>query len=415
MFFHPTIFPLHSEQLILPKNKTMSPRPQPHPYSPLIETAEYWTSRQRQASALHEISYRACFKPQLPAYFILRHTAPGDLVYDPFAGRGTTALEAALLGRRIASNDINPLSRILTEPRLELPTLAAIRARLDAITPILAATDARPITPDIDLTMFYEPRTLQHLLALRAYLHERRATRTEDAVDRWLRMVATNRLTGHSPGFFSVYTLPPNQATSQKRQIEINRQRNQTPPYRDILKLIWKKTTQLHSDLTPDQIANLRAAARDAQYLTAPAAATPQLAANTVALTVASPPFLDTVQYADDNWLRCWFNHIDTAAVAKRITITRKLETWDAFIRAVFVELHRVTRPGGHVAFEVGEIRKGAIRLEETAAPAAEAAGFECKKILINEQPFTKTSNIWGVDNNARGTNTNRILLLRKP
>ncbi len=28
--------------------------------------AEFWTSRQRQAHSLHELSYRACFKPQLP-------------------------------------------------------------------------------------------------------------------------------------------------------------------------------------------------------------------------------------------------------------------------------------------------------------------------------------------------------------
>ena len=28
---------------------------------------------------------------------------------------------------------------------------------------------------------------------------------------------------------------------------------------------------------------------------------------------------------------------------------------------------------------------------------------------------FTKTSNIWGVGNMSRGTNTNRIVLLRKP
>ena len=34
---------------------------------------ELWTSRQRQASPIHEISYRACFKPQLPA---LLHRAP---------------------------------------------------------------------------------------------------------------------------------------------------------------------------------------------------------------------------------------------------------------------------------------------------------------------------------------------------
>ena len=50
---------------------------------------EYWTARQRQSHALHEVSYRACFKPQLPAFFIDRLTAPGDRVYDPFMGRGT--------------------------------------------------------------------------------------------------------------------------------------------------------------------------------------------------------------------------------------------------------------------------------------------------------------------------------------
>lgn len=389
--------------------------PADHPYAHLLDIGEFWTAGQRQAANIHEVSYRACFKPQLPAYFITRHTKPGDLVYDPFGGRGTTAVEAALLGRRVASNDVNPLSRIFTEPRLEFPPPDAISERLATLAPRLAGTDTHPLAPDIDLSMFYEARTLQHLLALRAYLHERRATGAEDSVDHWLRMVATNRLTGHSPGFFSVYTLPPNQATSPKRQIEINRKRNQTPPYRDVLKIIEKKSSQLQKELTAQQVANLRTAARDAQFFETPAASTPALAAGSVALTVTSPPFLNIVQYADDNWLRCWFNRIDTAAVAQRITMARKLESWAVFVRDVFSELHRVTRPGGHVAFEVGEVNKGKIRLEETVVPAAEAAGFVCKKILINTQIFTKTANIWGVGNNASGTNTNRIVLVQKP
>jgi hypothetical protein len=53
---------------------------------------EFWTARQRQAHRLHEISYRACFKPQLPAFFIERLTEAGGRVYDPFMGRGTTPL-----------------------------------------------------------------------------------------------------------------------------------------------------------------------------------------------------------------------------------------------------------------------------------------------------------------------------------
>jgi hypothetical protein len=34
--------------------------------------------------------------------------------------------------------------------------------------------------------------------------------------------------------------------------------------------------------------------------------------------------------------------------------------------------------------------------------------------VLINDQQFTKTANCWGVDNMAKGTNTNRIVLFRR-
>src|SRR5258706_15475224 len=44
---------------------------------------EFWTAKQRQAHSLQEISYRACFKPQLPRFFIERLTQRGEIVYDP--------------------------------------------------------------------------------------------------------------------------------------------------------------------------------------------------------------------------------------------------------------------------------------------------------------------------------------------
>ena len=74
---------------------------------------EFWTAKQRQANSIHEISYRACYKPQLPRFFIDIFTKEGEVVYDPFAGRGTTLIEAALMHRKVVSNDINPLSRLV--------------------------------------------------------------------------------------------------------------------------------------------------------------------------------------------------------------------------------------------------------------------------------------------------------------
>ena len=158
----------------------------------------------------------------------------------------------------------------------------------------------------------------------------------------------------------------------------------------------------------------LRRAATDALLLTGDARASSGLDDDSIQLTVTSPPFLDVVQYARDNWLRCWFNGFDAEAVSDGITMSRTVEEWETEMAAVFRELHRVARPGGWVAFEVGEVRRGTVRLDEIIAPIGARAGFECEAILINAQRFTKTANIWGVKNNHLGTNSNRIVLFRK-
>jgi DNA methylase len=368
---------------------------------------EFWTSRQRAAHSLHEISYRACFKPQLPRFFVERLTPPGARVYDPFSGRGTTALEAALLGRVPVACDVNPLSRILLEPRLDPPSMPEIIARLREIP----WSDSGTLRED--LLVFYHPETLGHITALRNYLMAREASARTDRVDRWLRMVAVNRLTGHSPGFFSVYTLPPNQAVSVESQAKINAQRGQTPLKRDVARLIVRKSKALLSDVddTVRQVLNRGVAA--ARLLTAPAARTSAIPPDSIDLVVTSPPFLDVVNYAADNWLRCWFCGIDPGTV--EITIAKRREAWHDAMRDVFVELFRVLRPGGFVAFEVGEVHAGTLKLEEVVIPAAMAGGFEPGLVLVNSQQFTKTANCWGVTNNTRGTNTNRIVLLQKP
>jgi hypothetical protein len=370
-------------------------------------SAEFWTSRQRQAANLHEISYRACYKPQLPRHFIERLTLPGERVYDPFSGRGTTALEAALMGRRVAANDLNPLSRMLAEPRLTPPEPADVARRLADI-PRTSGSD------DLDLGMFFHTDTEAEIRGLRSWCLDRAASGELDTVDAWIRMVATNRLTGHSPGFFSVYTLPPNQAVSAGKQRQINEKRNQVPPYRDTHTLILKKTRQLLAGLDPQSLRNLAEAARDAHFLTGDARTTPALEDQSVALTVTSPPFLDVVDYVGDNWLRCWFNGLDAEAIGRGLSTHRTVEAWSQAMGEVFAELHRVTRPGGFVAFEVGEVRGGKLKLDEVALPLGLAAGFRAHGVLVNTQTFTKTAHIWGVDNNGKGTNSNRIVLFEK-
>lgn len=369
---------------------------------------EFWTSKQRQVSSLHEISYRACFKAQLPRFFIEFLSQENDVVYDPFSGRGTTVLEAGLMGRRIIANDINPLSEILCKPRFFLPDLDELHKRLDSI----------PINPragaEIDLSMFYHPKTEAEIVSLKKYLLRRKKSGKEDHLDRWIRMVATNRLTGHSKGFFSVYTLPPNQAASQKSQQKINKKLKQKPSYRDTRAIILQKTRALLRNVTERQLHNLHQIRKYARFINEDAQYTKKIKSDSVHLTVTSPHFLDTINYSADNWLRCWFNAIDDKAVAQSIRASRNIGQWSAMMAGVFTQLFRITKSGGWVAFEVGEVRNGMIKLEELVAPLGMEAGFQCVGIIINEQTFTKTSNIWGIHNNSRGTNSNRIALFYK-
>lgn len=368
---------------------------------------EFWTSRQRAAHSIHEISYRACFKPQLPRFFIERLTLPGDVVYDPFMGRGTTLVESALLARKPTGCDINPLSKVLIEPRLQPPSVDAVRERLSRIDWGLNAE-----FPE-ELLTFYHPDTLREICALKTYLIQRSESGLLDGIDKWIRMVAVNRLTGHSPGFFSVYTLPPNQAVSVVAQRKINAARDQVPPRRSVPKLIFGKSRSLLADCDEASTRALMSVAGRSRLITGPASATPDIESASVDLVVTSPPFLDVVDYAGDNWLRCWFCGIDPADV--NLTVPKKIDDWRQAMTAVFSELARVLKPAGHVAFEVGEVRGGRVRLEEHVIPCGMQAGLDPCLVLINSQEFTKTAACWGVDNNRKGTNTNRIVLFRKP
>jgi hypothetical protein len=84
----------------------------------------------------------------LPRYFIEQFSAPGDVVLDPFSGRGTTALEACLAGRVGLGVDLNPLAALLTDVKVAPPAYEQTILRLAELersyVPARWATARRP-------------------------------------------------------------------------------------------------------------------------------------------------------------------------------------------------------------------------------------------------------------------------------
>ena len=64
-----------------------------------IYTDSLWLVSRRDGSGAHTAGYWGNFIPQIPHQMMRRYTRPGDWVIDPFAGSGTTLIEARRLGR----------------------------------------------------------------------------------------------------------------------------------------------------------------------------------------------------------------------------------------------------------------------------------------------------------------------------
>ncbi len=370
---------------------------------------EFWTSKQRQMNSLHySNSYRGCYKPELPEYFISRYTKEGDVVADPFGGRGTTILQAALMNRIGISNDVNPLSEILAYPKVNPVTIEEIAQRLEEID----LTKKVDLSKEEDMSMFYHKDTFRELINLRNYLKTHR-----DDVDRFIEMTAISRLHGHSNGFFSTYSFPQF-SVPKSSQIKINHTRGLEPEYRDIKSRILKKAK---TTLKSGGVEELRKIGKLHKFTTNDSRNLKGWEDESVDLVVTSPPFLNQVDYVTDNWIENWFCGIPQSTVEEGIVQTPDLHLWTNFISDTLSELHRVLKKDGLVAMEVGEVKhQGVIlNLDEILVNLCFSKEhnmnqFRVKEVFIQSQQFTKLANCFRVKNNELGTNTHRIVLMEK-
>ncbi|MEN6519918.1 MAG: DNA methyltransferase [Armatimonadota bacterium] len=372
-------------------------------------TGEFWTARQRQMHSIHyAVSYRASFKPELPNYFINRYCSDykNDMVLDPFGGRGTTILEANILGFSGYSNDVNPLSERIARPKCRPVTLEEASKHLDRID-FNADVD---ISDYSDFSPFYHIDTYREMLALKEYLKKNRS----DA-DCFIEMIALSRLHGHSRGFFSVYSFPQISILSAA-QARINEQRNQTPEYRQVKPLIYQKAKRVLKDFTGEEIVKLNETAARNIFTCEDSRNMASIPQDSVTLIVTSPPFLNKADYIQDNRLEFWFLGIDPEPLKEKVVQTKNLDEWIEFMRDSIREMYRVLRTGGVAVIEVGDVKhKGhTINLDEVIVELGKEAGFSVVEVLINFQQFTKLANCFNVDNMSKGTNTNRLVIIRK-
>lgn len=117
--------------------------------------------------------YPSRFFPDIPRWLISEFSEPGQVVFDPFMGSGTTAVEAMVARRHVVGSDISPYSCLLTSAKVSRPSEASLK---EFTKQFLSDLDKnlrgiRPTEFDVPLADFwFHPGYIEQLAQARAYI-----------------------------------------------------------------------------------------------------------------------------------------------------------------------------------------------------------------------------------------------------
>jgi hypothetical protein len=161
------------------------------------ETELPQVERTKHVHGLHP--YLGKYVPQLVEIFLKRYFHPGDCVYDPFVGSGTTLVEANVFGADAIGCDVSAFNCLLSRVKTTPYALGALEMSLRA-----AAEETRQAGPAPTdnasewLRRWYAPRALGELLQYYAVASERLSDPAWDVAKIILSRAARSaRLTTH--------------------------------------------------------------------------------------------------------------------------------------------------------------------------------------------------------------------------
>lgn len=300
---------------------------------------------------LHSLCpYFAMFPEDFVAKQLLAYTKRGDVVFDPFSGRGTTVFESLLNGRQAAGTDINPVAACIAGAKAAPPTLKSALRRIDELEQCFS-DDLRPIeeTPEFFEWCFHED-TLAEVRFLRRELRWR-----DSKVDRFIAAISLGCLHGEShktPNCLS-NRMPRTISTKPDYSVRWWSHRGLRPPKRETFAILRRMARfRLESEL-PTLTGSVKL--RDARHASK---AFPSLEGK-VSLVVTSPPYLDTTDYNEDQWLRLWFLGGDDAprGGVNRDDRHTNLDDYWTFLRETWVGMSALVKRGTHIVVRIGGTR----------------------------------------------------------
>ena len=383
-----------------------------------IKTQDWSFTKDDTRYLTHDLHpYPAKFIPQIPAHLITELSLPGDVVFDPFGGGATTAVEAVRLGRRAISCDANPLSALIgrvktgfmdAETHADLEQLsAAIESHLlapgrgDSAWYAKLREKYKKYVPDIPhLDKWFDPRVVVELSLIRHLVESTTGGLAKDAAQLALSRIVI-RLSNQD---------------SETRYVSVEKKITPTlalRAYLDSLRTVSKRLEIAANNL---QYADARFIVGDSRF-----DLDTQVDDNSVDLIVTSPPYPNATDYHLYHRFRLFWlgfdpRHLGRIEIGSHLRHQRNASGFEEYkedMRHVINGCHRALAPGRYAVFVVGDaLFKGEIfSTSDAVSEVAVAAGFELMGVVERSVHETKRS----FAKPARRVRAERLVVLRKP
>lgn len=370
---------------------------------------------QKRGHPWHSLcSYLGSFPPSMAHSLINLFTEEGNTVLDPFCGRGTTHVECRLLNRLPLSSDLNPLAVALTKAKNMSVSPDSVISRIDELERNfdLALYLPEALAQQDEIQLIYHSYVLAKLCYLR-----RNLLNSDNPTDIFLVGVVLGIMHGSerkdgSSGYASIsmpntFSMSPNYVrrfVQEKRLQRVDR---------NVFQLLRDKVDRLlkdHGSFKTEgevELADVKSINTIDAF---------QKHAGKVKLILTSPPYLDVVNYAKQNWIRMWFLQEDFEEVSRALDDNLVLGNWIDFMESIVLELKKFLQSDGVMVLVVGDVARSSTNV---ISPARELIRrFEHDKLFnyigcisdhLNIEG--KTTRLWK-ETKGKATAIDRVLIL---
>jgi hypothetical protein len=241
--------------------------------------------------------YFTMFPLEFPLGILKRHAKDGEVVLDPFAGRGTTLYASRLQGLHAFGIDSNPVAVTISE------------AKLANTTPSRIVTVAREILDevrdptDIPTGDFWNLAFHKNVLSTLCRLREGLMLNSRSDTRKALRAIVLGALHGprakQQQSYFS-NQCPRTYAPKPRYAVNFWRQQNMIPPDVDVLSIITQRAHRYFGgENTKANGCVIKGDSREKTSFI--------ILEKKVSWVLTSPPYYGMRTYIPDQWLRYWF------------------------------------------------------------------------------------------------------------